>query len=201
MNGPILDVNKAGAIEKRLYQRAQTKNIAGTFGVFHIGTAKLVTKDASGAVLTEGTTHNITPLEKLEIDESLELPVETASIEIVVYDYSGKEIGSINSATPEQLNSVAAQKAPLPQNLILLQNYPNPFNSATIIKYVISEKQHIELTIYNLNGQRIKTLINQVQSAGSYAVSFDGSNLSSGIYLCNMETEDINITRRMLLIK
>jgi hypothetical protein len=201
MNGPILDVNKAGAIEKRLYQSAQTKNIVGTFGVFHIGTAKLVTKDASGAILTEGTTHNITPLEKLEINESLELPVETASIEIMVYDYSGKEIGSINSATPDQLNAVEAQITTMPENLTLLQNYPNPFNSTTMIKYVISEKQYIELTIYNLNGQRVKTLVNQVQSAGSYSVFFDGSNLSSGIYLCNMQTEYTNITQRMLLIK
>ncbi len=201
MNGPILNVNKAGAIEKRLTQSTQTNNIVGTFGVFHIGTGKLVTKDAFGAILTEGTTHNITPLEKLEINESLELPVETASIEIVVYDYSGQEVGSINSVTPEQLTSVETQTTLLPENSTLLQNYPNPFNPATRIDYVVSVNNHVELTIYNLNGQRVKTLVNQDQSAGSYSVFFDGSNLCSGIYICNMQTEGTNIMQRMLLMK
>ena len=201
MNGPILDVNEAGAIEKQLSQNSPTENITGTFGVFFVGTAKLVVKDASGAILAEGTTHNITPLEKLVIDEFLEMPVDVALIEIMVYDYSGKEVGSLNSVTPDQLALVKTQKATLPENSILLQNYPNPFNPATTINYVISEKGYVELTIYNLHGKRVKTLVNQVKSAGSHAVSFDGSDLSSGIYLCNLQTESTNITRRMLLMK
>ena len=201
MNGPILAVNKAGAVEKRLHQNQQTENIKGTFGVFHIGTAKLVTKNASGAILTEGTVHNITPLEKLEIDESLELPEETASIEIVVYDYTGQEVGSIDSVTPEQLTSVETRTTLLPENSTLLQNYPNPFNPETRIDYVISERGHVELSIFNLNGQRVKILVNQDQSAGSHSVLFDGSNLGSGIYLCKMQTENTNITQRMLLMK
>ena len=202
MNGPILDVNNAGAVEKLLYQDPDTKTIAGTFGVFHMGTSRLIAKDASGTTLTQGTVHNITPLEKLEINESLEIPVETASIEVVVYDYLGNEVGSITSATPAQLVSIEEPlAAALPENSTLLQNYPNPFNSTTLIKYVLSEKQSIELTIYDLSGQRVKTLVHQVQPAGSYSVSFKGANLSSGIYLCNMRTEKTNITQRLLLIK
>ncbi len=201
INGPILGVNKAGAIEKRLHQNEQTENIEGAFGVFHIGTAKLVTKDASGAILTEGTVHNITPLEKLEINESLSLLEETATIEIVVYDYSDQEVGSIDSVTPEQLTSVETRTTLLPENSNLLQNYPNPFNPATRIDYVISERGHVELSIFNLNGQRVKTLVNQDQSAGSHSVLFDGSDLCSGVYLCKMKTEDTNITQRMLLMK
>lgn len=201
MNGPILDVNQAGAVEKQLSRDSQTQNIVGTFGVFHIGTAKLVAKDASDAILTEGAAHNITPLEKLEINESLELPAEAASIEIVVYDYSGEEVGAINSVTPVQLASVEAQKMILPENSVLLQNYPNPFNPVTTINYVISKECDVELAIYNLHGQRVATLVQQVQPAGSHSVLFDGSNLSSGIYFCKMQTEDTNITQRMLLLK
>ena len=201
MNGPILDVNKAGAIEKPLNQSAQTNNITGTFGVFHIGTAKLVTKDSSGAILTEGTAHNITPLEKLEIDESLEFPAEMASIEIEVYDYSGKVVGAIDSIAADQLTSLETRTATLPEKSTLYRNYPNPFNPVTTINYELSKKSYIKLTIYSLNGQRIKTLVNKAQSAGSYSVLFDGSNLSSGIYLCNLQTENTNITQRMLLIK
>jgi len=201
MNGPILDVNKAGAIEKRLSQDDQTENFAGTFGVFQIGTAKLVAKDTSGAILAEGTTHNITPLEKLEINESLALTAEMASIEIIVYDYSGKEVGSIDSITPEQISTLETPTTILPEKSTLYQNYPNPFNPVTTINYELSKQSYIELTIFNLKGQRVKTLVNKVQAAGSHSVLFDASDLSSGIYLCHMQTNETNITQRMLLIK
>ena len=140
-------------------------------------------------------------MKALQIDESLEMPEETASIEIVVYDYTGQEVGSIDSVTPDELTSVETQTTLLPESPTLLQNYPNPFNPVTRIDYVISERGHVELSIFNLNGQRVKTLVNQDQSAGSHSVLFDGSNLGSGIYLCKMQTENTNITQRMLLMK
>lgn len=201
MNGPILDVNKAGAIEKRLNQSTQTKNIIGTFGVFHIGTAKLVTKDTSGAILTEGTTHNITPLEKLEINESLELPVEMASIEILVYDYSGKEVGSINSATPDQLNSVEAQTATLPENSTLLQIYPNPFNPITTISFELPEKSNIKLAIYNLAGQEIEIITIGEYEAGHHDILFNAKYLATGLYFCKLESNGFVDVKKMTVLK
>jgi len=201
INGPILAVNRAGAIERRLRQNAQTQNIEGTFGVFHVGTAKLVAKDASGAILAEGAVQNITPLAKLYINESLELPAGTATVEVVVYDYTGQEVGAINSETLEQLTSVKTQNTVLPKSSSLLQNYPNPFNPTTKIDYVLSKSGYVELSVFNLNGQMVKTLVNRTQSAGSHSVLFDGSNLCSGIYLCHMKTEDADIIQRMLLFK
>ncbi|MEJ2051516.1 MAG: FlgD immunoglobulin-like domain containing protein [Calditrichota bacterium] len=206
MNGPILDVNKAGAIERQLCQNTQTGNIEGTFGVFHIGTAKLVTKDASGTILTEGTTHNITSLEKLEINESLELPAEMASIEIVVYDYTGKEVGSINSVTSEQLTSVEAKTETLPENLTLLQNYPNPFNPTTTIQFDLNRSKYVQILIYNTNGQLVRLLANNNFSAGKHKILWDGKNrnnfkVPSGIYYCTLKAENYFKTIKLVLLK
>lgn len=201
MNGPILDVNKAGATEKRLTRNSQTQNIEGTFGVFYIGTAKLVTKDVSGAILTEGIAHDITPLEKLEINESLELPVEMASVEIVVYDYSGKEVGSIDSATLDQLTSVEAQTATLPGKTNLMQNYPNPFNPRTKITYSVAQKIFVSLKVYDLFGKEIVTLVNEEKPIGSYKVEFNGNNLSSGVYFYRIQAGDFLDTKKLILIK
>ena len=206
MNGPILDVSKAGAIEKQLCQNPQTENIEGTFGVFHIGTAKLVTKDDSGTLLTEGTTYNITPLEKLEINESLELPAEMASIEIVVYDYTGKEVGFIDSVTSEQLTSVEAKTETLPENLTLLQNYPNPFNPTTTIQFDLNRSKHVQILIFNTTGQLVRILADNNFSAGEHRILWDGKNrnnfkVPSGIYYCTLKTENYFKTIKLVLLK
>ena len=201
MNGPILDVNQAGAIEKQLHQNAQTTNITGTFGVFHIGTAKLVTKDASGTVLTEGSTHTITPLEKLEINESIELPAETASIEIVVHDYSGLEIGSINSVTPEQLTAVDTRTANQPTRSTLLQNYPNPFNPSTCIDYRIPARVFVTLKVFDALGKEVRTLVRERQDTGNHSVLFDASNLPGGVYFYKIEAGQYRETKKLLLLK
>ncbi len=70
----------------------------------------------------------------------------------------------------------------LPGNCELFQNYPNPFNPVTIIKYNISEQSRVELKIYNILGKEIRSLVNEVQQAGSYSIEFNGSGLGSGVY-------------------
>ncbi|MBN2012019.1 T9SS type A sorting domain-containing protein [candidate division KSB1 bacterium] len=201
MNGPILGVNEAGAIEKQLHLNSQTENIVGTFGVFHVGTAKLVTKDAAGAILTEGTTHNITPLVKFEINESLELPAEMASIEIVVYDYSGKEIGSINSVALEQLTSAKVPTSTLPTNLTLLQNYPNPFNPVTTIRFKLPEKSDIKLTLYNLAGKEIELITSGEYEAGHHDIVFDAKHLATGLYFYKLESKSFVDVKKMTVLK
>jgi len=82
-----------------------------------------------------------------------------------------------------------------------LQNYPNPFNSSTIIKYKIPENTKVNLDVYNISGQKIKTLVDRIESKGLHQVKFDASNLSSGVYFYQLKIQDGIKTEKMLLVK
>ena len=83
----------------------------------------------------------------------------------------------------------------------LLQNYPNPFNPSTVIKYQIPNDGLVTLRIYDVKGQVIKTLVNQTQAKGRYAINFDASNLSTGVYFYRLISGSFTKTMKMLLIK
>jgi len=83
----------------------------------------------------------------------------------------------------------------------LQQNYPNPFNPTTQIKYSIPEATHVSLDVYNTLGQLVANLVNEYQSTGLHEVSFDASNLSTGLYLYRIQTKSYSETRRMMLMK
>ncbi len=83
----------------------------------------------------------------------------------------------------------------------LNQNYPNPFNPSTRISFVLPKSGLVKLTVYNLLGQEIMTLVNDYKEAGEYNFNFDGKNLSSGIYVYKLETDSYSQTRKMTLIK
>jgi hypothetical protein len=97
-------------------------------------------------------------------------------------------------------------KTNLPMNFELSQNYPNPFNPTTIIEYSIpanlkSKMPNVQLTIYDVLGREIKTLVNQSQKPGNYKIDFDGSNLSSGIYYYQLKCGSFMQTKKMILLK
>lgn len=94
----------------------------------------------------------------------------------------------------------------MPEDMILMQNYPNPFNPSTTISLILPEDGNIKLSIYNLLGQEVKTLINGYKLAGSYSVSWDGTDnnglsVASGFYFYQLKRGDRVITRKMTLIK
>ncbi|MGB4851919.1 MAG: YCF48-related protein [Ignavibacteria bacterium] len=89
----------------------------------------------------------------------------------------------------------------------LLQNYPNPFNPATKIEYAIPKDNFVNIKIYNLLGKEIMSLVDDLKKAGRYEISFDGSNLPSGVYYYKIkvgsprEAGGFEQVRKMLLIK
>jgi hypothetical protein len=99
-------------------------------------------------------------------------------------------IASSNPATPE-----------LPVVVSLEQNYPNPFNPSTQIRYELPQSADVRLDVFNIQGQRVATLVNQTQHAGVHTLTFDASALSSGVYVYRLQTGNTVLTRKMTLIK
>ena len=90
----------------------------------------------------------------------------------------------------------------LPQEYNLLQNYPNPFNPSTTIFFNLKKKSNVNITVYDMLGHQVAELLNEVKEAGQFSVQFDGSNLSSGMYLCRMQNDNQQIfTKKMMLLK
>ena len=88
-----------------------------------------------------------------------------------------------------------------PDKYTLEQNYPNPFNPSTKIRYKIAESEFVSLVIYNILGKEVVTLVNEVQSPGSYSVVFSADNLPGGVYFFKLETQHFVQTNKMLLLK
>jgi hypothetical protein len=83
----------------------------------------------------------------------------------------------------------------------LEQNYPNPFNPSTSIMYSVPEAGNIKLSVYNIVGEEVAVLINGYSEAGSFDVTFDASNLPSGVYLYKLQSASSVQTRKMMLLK
>jgi photosystem II stability/assembly factor-like uncharacterized protein len=89
----------------------------------------------------------------------------------------------------------------IPSSFNLKQNYPNPFNPTTNINFSIPKSGFVTLKVYDMVGQEVATLVNEVKSAGNYIVGFNASNLPSGAYFYRLESGNIVDTKKMLLIK
>ena len=89
----------------------------------------------------------------------------------------------------------------LPEIYSLQQNYPNPFNPRTIIEYSIPEAGFVSIKVYNILGQLVATLVNEFENAGNYRINFNASNLSSGLYLYRIETNNFTAVKKMMLLK
>lgn len=88
-----------------------------------------------------------------------------------------------------------------PSEYFLSQNYPNPFNPNTIIKFSVPFSGKVTLTVFNILGENVTTLVNESKAAGSYEVNFNASELPSGTYFYQLRSEKTVETKRMILLK
>jgi hypothetical protein len=89
----------------------------------------------------------------------------------------------------------------LPQQFAVEQNYPNPFNPSTIIRYVLSQRSRVTLTVFNTLGQKVAQLVNGEIDAGHHEVRFDGSDLASGVYFYSIQAGSFVQTKQLLLLR
>lgn len=112
---------------------------------------------------------------------------------------SGLAINNVSIGLPGATSTEPGLDIPI--EVKLNKNYPNPFNPATQISYQLPERSSVTLDVFNIQGQRVATLVNGNQAAGYHSVSFDASALSSGVYIYRLQAGNVALTRKMTVIK
>jgi hypothetical protein len=115
------------------------------------------------------------------------------------YSYRLKQIDYVGSYKYHNLNEVI--DIGIPNKFDLSQNYPNPFNPSTRIQYQVSSPSPVSLKVYDALGNEAAILVDEEKPAGSYEISFDGSNLASGIYFYRLTAGNFTKSYKMLLLK
>ena len=108
---------------------------------------------------------------------------------------NGIKYGDTSTTYIEQINNI------IPNNYSLSQNYPNPFNPTTRIKFDVSKSNNVKIIVYDITGREVQTLVNEKLQSGTYETTFDGSQLTSGVYFYRMISDQYSETKKMLLIK
>jgi len=102
----------------------------------------------------------------------------------------------------DNYTSIEEDQKTIPLEFTLYQNYPNPFNLITTIEYQLPQTGQVDLSIYNILGQKVTTLVSEKQPAGSYNVKWDATDFASGVYLYRLETNrSFMSTRKLVLLR
>ncbi len=127
------------------------------------------------------------------VDRTLHLPAGVGGHFVVTY-------------APTSTALAGADHSEIPSGFELYQNYPNPFNPSTTISYRLSRKSEINVTIFNIQGQKVKVLENGAKAAGFYELQWDGTNqfgstVASGVYLYELKAYNYRKVKRMVLLR
>lgn len=103
-----------------------------------------------------------------------------------------------NNSTPTSIDDISTE---MPLEIALKQNYPNPFNPTTVISYTLTRSENVKLSVYDMTGRLITTLVDGLQPAGISNVNFNAAGLASGVYIYKLETPSATVNKRMTLLK
>jgi len=124
---------------------------------------------------------------------------------IVAGGYTGLNVPLGSTATQiytdPVITNIQGNITVIPAKYSLSQNYPNPFNPVTKINFALPKQGFVTLKIYDVLGREVRTLVNEVKSAGQFSVEFNASEFSSGVYFYRLETNGFSDIKRMMLIK
>jgi len=121
----------------------------------------------------------------------------------------GYAVGDLNwfpSQKAQWVLGVETISSNIPKDFSLSDAYPNPFNPETKINFNLAKSANIKMIVYNLLGQKIKTLVSQEMNAGTYSVTWDGKDdfnkqVASGVYLFSFQAESFRTTKKVVLLK
>ncbi len=145
-------------------------------------------READGSLPHNGFAKLVSGSGLIDKGTNVGLPYAGSAPDIGPFEY-GKIIVSVNDVQPKATS------------FALSQNYPNPFNPSTVINYQILTDNVVSLKVYDMLGKEVKTLVNEYKHAGSYSVTFDAHNLTSGIYLYELRAGSFVRMNKMILMK
>jgi hypothetical protein len=121
---------------------------------------------------------------------------------VTTVDHNGNESDPSNTVSVE----LSVEEEPLPEEFAIQQNYPNPFNPSTQILYALPEQSNVVITIYNMLGGKVRTLVNSVQDAGYRTALWNATNdygnpVSAGMYIYTIQAGKYYEAKKMILLK
>jgi len=121
-------------------------------------------------------------------------------------DYKGGEIffyrlKQVDLDGRVNYSSIVEVEFDIPKDFVLHQNYPNPFNPSTTIKYAVPKTSLVNIKVYDLTGQEVASLVNEVKEVGTYEIKFDARNLASGVYLYRMVADNFTSVMKFNVLK
>ncbi len=128
------------------------------------------------------------------------LIVDALAVDSIGQIYAGTAGGGV-FRTAQPTGVTPAHGSPLPESYALYQNYPNPFNPGTTIRYALPAAAHVALSIHDILGQTVATLVDEDQAPGMHDVSFDASRLASGTYFYHIHAGNYFSAKKFVLIR
>lgn len=204
------------------WQFEYESEIVSSFGSFTDDFNVTAEVDGWGQIITPEGSFNVLRITRSEITNFLGIETESLTIEFVnengipvatisteedpespgEFDPEATDASVLNSVSSGMPTSNEELISEVPNQIRLNQNYPNPFNPSTQITYELANPTNVSLDVYSITGEKIMTLVNnRFQQAGSHTVSFEASNLASGVYMYQLKTGNQVFTRKMTLIK
>ncbi len=165
-------------------------NVAG-YNIYRADSAALYTEDFE----LDGQSSDTTFSKKF---------IGTGKFKLIVtaYDENGLEtVPSEPFFIEIQVPTSVIEEPGVPAKFALHNNYPNPFNPTTTISYDIPKATDVEISVYDITGRLVRTVVNEFKKAGTYTFTFDASNLSSGVYLYRLKTNSNTSVKSMILVK
>ncbi len=182
--------NSSGQESIRLYGLTASVSYCDTF---QVGTVSVSRSAKIGAGML-----SVDPLYSNREDGNFALAVNSPAIGKAD---DGKAMGDLGWAPVTNINYDTVRHTVPTVYASLDQNYPNPFNPSTVISWQLAISSHVELSVYNLLGKKVATLVSGRMNPGSYTITFNGKNLTSGVYYYQLAAGEYREVKKMILVK